>query len=57
MVIMPRYDYECPGEQSVQEFILPMEHETPRCDVCGATMTRVYEPTPAIFRGKGWGKD
>ena len=54
---MPRYDYECPGEEIVQEFILPANHETPRCDVCGADMRRVYTPTAVIFRGKGWGKD
>jgi len=54
---MPRYDYECPGEEIIQEFVLPAIHEQPRCVTCGAVMRRVFTPTAVIFRGKGWGKD
>ena len=53
--IMPRYDYECPGELETVEMVLPIEHERPRCTTCGAYMNQVYAATPAIFKGNGWG--
>ena len=56
-ITMPRYDYECPGEEIIQEFVLPAIHEQPRCVTCGSVMRRVFTPTAVIFRGKGWGKD
>jgi len=52
---MPKYDYECPGEEVIVEFDLPFNHETPRCDVCGVEMRKVFAATPAIFKGRGWG--
>jgi len=55
--IMPNYDYECDGEGLSIVLDLPMEHEIPCCQVCGAKLKRVYTALPAIFRGKGWGKD
>jgi predicted nucleic acid-binding Zn ribbon protein len=55
MDIMPKYDYECPGEEVIVEFDLPFNHETPRCDVCGVEMRKVFAATPAIFKGRGWG--
>jgi len=55
MGIMPKYDYECLGEEVIVEFDLPFNHETPRCDVCGVEMRKVFAATPAIFKGRGWG--
>lgn len=52
---MPKYDYECPGEEIVVEFDLAFDHDTPKCETCGADMRRVYSATPAIFKGTGWG--
>ena len=55
MAIMPKYDYECPGEEIVIEYSLPIVHSNPLCETCGAVMRQVYQATPAIFKGKGWG--
>jgi putative FmdB family regulatory protein len=56
--IMPNYEYECPGEESVIILQLPMDHKTPNCQVCGAAMRRVYTAVPFILKGTGWaGKD
>ena len=52
---MPKYDYECPGEEIVMEFDLAFDHDAPRCSTCGADMRRVYSATSAIFKGSGWG--
>ena len=55
---MPNYDYECPlwGEVIVMD--LPMDHKTPKCQVCGAEMLRIYTAVPFILKGTGWaGKD
>jgi predicted nucleic acid-binding Zn ribbon protein len=55
MDTMPKYDYECPGEEIVIEYSLPILHSNPLCQTCGAVMRQVYQATPAIFKGKGWG--
>jgi predicted nucleic acid-binding Zn ribbon protein len=52
---MPKYDYECPGEEIVIEYSLPIVHSNPLCQTCGAVMRQVYQATPAIFKGRGWG--
>jgi predicted nucleic acid-binding Zn ribbon protein len=53
-LIMPNYEYECPGEEIAIVVELPMDHKTPNCQVCGAIMRRVYTAVPAIFKGSGW---
>jgi predicted nucleic acid-binding Zn ribbon protein len=53
--IMPKYDYECPGEEIIIEYTLPIVHENPTCETCEAVMRQVYQATPAIFKGTGWG--
>lgn len=53
---MPTYDYECAGEGRVIEFTLPVNHEPPKCDTCGSTMTRVYSAVPIHFKGSGFYK-
>jgi predicted nucleic acid-binding Zn ribbon protein len=52
---MPKYDYECPGEEIIIEYTLPIVHSNPLCETCGAVMRQVYQATPAIFKGRGWG--
>ena len=52
--IVPNYEYECDGEGLSSVLDLPMEHEIPRCQVCGANLRRVYTAVPAIFKGSGW---
>jgi predicted nucleic acid-binding Zn ribbon protein len=52
---MPKYDYECPGEEIIIEYTLPIVHDNPTCETCGAVMRQVYQATPAIFKGTGWG--
>ena len=51
---MPNYEYECDGEGLSIVLYLPMEHEIPCCQVCGAELKRVYTAVPAIFKGNGW---
>lgn len=54
---MPTYDYKCQcgvTYQVVRSF--DAAEELPYCP-CGGIPKRVYQATPAIFRGTGWGKD
>jgi putative FmdB family regulatory protein len=51
---MPNYEYECDGEGLSIVLDLPMKHEIPCCQVCGAKLRRVYSAVPAIFKGTGW---
>ena len=53
-LIMPNYDYECAGEGVVIVMDLPMDHKTPKCQVCGAEMRRIYTAVPFILKGTGW---
>ena len=53
---MPIYEYECPGEGVTRELELPMNHERPRCEVCGAEMNRIYTANPVHFKGTGFYK-
>jgi len=52
---MPRYEYECPGEEIAIEYILPIVHDNPLCQTCGAVMRQIYHAPAAIFKGNGWG--
>jgi predicted nucleic acid-binding Zn ribbon protein len=52
--IVPNYEYECDGEGLSIVLDLSMEHEIPRCQICGANLRRVYTAVPAIFKGSGW---
>lgn len=51
---MPTYDYECPGEGITRELSLPFNHDTPKCETCGADMVRIYNATPVHFKGTGF---
>jgi putative FmdB family regulatory protein len=53
---MPRYDYKCEECQTTIEIERSMHEESqPMCAGCNATMSRVWQATPAVFRGGGWG--
>jgi putative FmdB family regulatory protein len=55
---MPMYDYRCP--QCAAKFMVKQEFtddSIPDCPVCEKPMQKEYKPTPAIFRGTGWGKN
>jgi len=52
--LVPNYEYECEGEGLSIVLELPMDHEIPRCQVCGSNLKRVYTAIPAIFKGSGW---
>lgn len=54
---MPNYDFKCPTCQKVTESFFPIaDGPAPAimCE-CGKEAYRVYEATPAQFKGGGWG--
>lgn len=51
---MPTYDYECPGDSAKVELQLPINHEQPHCETCGAPMTRIYNAPAIQFKGSGF---
>ena len=55
---MAIYEYKCGVCSRVQTVKRPMVEleRSPYCDYCVIPMERLYDATPAIFRGKGWGK-
>ena len=53
---MPKYDYECAGEEVVMEFDASFEHEPPACPTCGSKMRRVFTAPAIQFKGKGFYK-
>lgn len=57
---MPKFDYECRKCQTVGEFTIPLEKVDDYALICGACkeeMFKIYVPTPAHFKGTGWGKN
>ena len=55
---MPVYEFKCMTCNAIREVFRSIDDlmETVYCD-CKSPMIRLYNPTAAIFRGKGWGKD
>ena len=51
---MPTYDYECPGEGIKVELQLPINHDKPKCETCGADMVRIYTAPAIQFKGTGF---
>lgn len=53
---MPRYDFRCEDCQVTTEITrhVFVELQPPACNKCNRPMTRIYNPTPAIFKGDGW---
>ena len=53
---MPTYDYKCNNCNSQVEVTRSFDQDgDPMCTGCNSTMSRVWQATPAIFRGGGWG--
>jgi putative FmdB family regulatory protein len=56
---VPSYEYKCdtcPLTLTIIRKITDTEAK-PICANCAKEMTRVYDPPPITFEGKGWGKD
>lgn len=53
---MPRYDYRCDNCLVTTEVqrSFHIEPEAPLCPKCDKPMQRVFDATPAIFKGDGW---
>lgn len=47
------YDYKC-DEHGTIELNLPLNHETPKCETCGADMKRVFTAVPVQFKASGF---
>lgn len=56
---MPKYDYRCDHCSDVAEFRFSI-HETLPLEIlhleCVGHYKRMYNPTPAVFKGQGWAK-
>ena len=53
---MPSYEFRCEVCSSKMTILVKMENlYQPKCPSCEIPMNRVYEATPAIFKGSGWG--
>ena len=54
----PFYGYTCDDCDLQQDKYQPIGEAliAPKCNVCDQEMSRLYEATPAIFKGTGWGK-
>lgn len=52
---MPLYDYKCTACGQVTEVRHGFDdvHAEP-CPVCGAKLTRVFNPAPIVFKGSGF---
>lgn len=51
---MPRYDFKCNKCGSVIEVVMSFGDSTiPVC--CQESMSKVFQATPAVFKGGGWG--
>ena len=52
---MPTYAFKCDkcGSEAERYFGFHDTHEV-TCD-CGQLMSKIITPTPAVFRGTGWG--
>lgn len=54
---MPTYQYKCDECIVEAEQTSAIDNQiTPDCPVCGNAMLKVFQATPAIFRGTGWGR-
>lgn len=53
---MPNYDFKCPKCEKVEEVYRTYDQKiSAECGQCNIAMDRVWEATPSIFRGGGWG--
>jgi len=55
---MPRYDFKCETCKVVHEIVRAFEEvDTPSCPGCGLELVRIWQATPAHFKGGGWGAE
>lgn len=54
---MPNYEFRCCGVTIEIEARINDMLPKPTCMICNAEMKRIYQATPAVFKGTGWGKD
>lgn len=53
---MPKYDFRCPTCETVVELYKEFkDNSVPTCEVCNVGLSKVFQATPAVFRGGGWG--
>lgn len=53
---MPKYDFRCPQCEKVVEIYKDFKDDTlPTCGECNVDLSKVFQATPAVFRGGGWG--
>ena len=53
---MPTYEFRCVVDKSMVEIQQGFYDNTiPNCPLCGNEMNKVFQATPAVFRGGGWG--
>jgi hypothetical protein len=51
---IPRYDFKCNICGGIQEVTMGFGDSTlPVC--CSESMSKIYQATPAVFKGGGWG--
>jgi putative FmdB family regulatory protein len=52
---MPQYDFRCPADLTLFTMYQSFEDNSiPNCSMCGQQMSKVFQATPAVFRGDGW---
>ncbi len=51
---MATYEFKCCGITKEIISNIFLELIVPKCDVCNADMSRIYNSTPAIFKAKGF---
>ncbi len=55
---LPAYDYRCDKCNLSQEVTHGFnDRPVVPCSYCNRAMTKVIAAIPAVFKGKGWGKD
>ena len=55
---MPSYEFRCEVCSSIQVLSEPIDKpvpSAPKCLSCEIPTKRVWDATPAVFRGTGWG--
>lgn len=55
-LLMPNYDFAClTCDIQVERYFPFNEEHRVECPQCGNSMTKVFNATPAHFKGGGWG--
>lgn len=53
---MPTYDFTClTCDKTIELHFAFNDLSRPTCETCGNQLNKVYSPTPAHFKGGGWG--